>query len=215
MNSGDFYFFLAIVPSIVLHEVSHGWVAYHYGDPTAKENHRLTLNPLRHIDPFGTVILPALLIFSGLPAFGYAKPVPVNYSRLRKPRQQALYVALAGPLVNITLSVMAFALGKYAIAIQHEPNIDYVHNTFLLEVAVYLGVVNLILAVFNLLPIPPLDGSAIIERFIPRRNLPGYYQFRNRALPILMVFIILDFLFFHVGTNALSDLETWWLNRLF
>ena len=91
------FYFISLIPSVVLHEVSHGYVAKLFGDRTAEEQHRLTLNPLRHIDPFGTVLLPALLVFLHFPAFGYAKPVPVNIGRLRKPRQQALWVALAGP----------------------------------------------------------------------------------------------------------------------
>ena len=200
------YLILTIVPSIVLHEVSHGYVANLYGDPTAKEQHRLTLNPLRHMDPFGSVLLPALLIFSGLPAFGYAKPVPVNFSRLRNPRRQALYVSLAGPLVNIALSAVGFGLSEVA---------KHTNNFVLLNIGVDLGLVNLTLAVFNLLPIPPLDGSAIIERFLPRRHLPRYYQFRARALPLVMVLVIVDSLFFHVGTNALGTLQNWWLRRLF
>lgn len=202
----NFYFLLAIVPSIVLHEVSHGYVAYLFGDPTAKENHRLTLNPLRHIDPFGTVLLPFLLIISGLPAFGYAKPVPVTPSRLRNPRTQSLYVSLAGPLVNIALSAVGFGICEFAY---HVANSQWVFN-----VGIYLGLVNLTLAVFNLLPIPPLDGSAIIERFIPRRHIPAYYRFRAKALPLVVAFIILDSLFLHWGTNGLSDLQNWWINRL-
>jgi Zn-dependent protease len=202
----NFYFFLAIVPSIVLHEVSHGWVANYFGDPTAKENHRLTLNPLRHIDPFGTVVLPALLLISGLPAFGFAKPVPVNIGRLRKPRSQALYVSLAGPLVNIVLSAVGFGICEFAL--------HFDQSVFLLNVGVYFGLANLVLAAFNLIPIPPLDGSAIIERFIPNRHLPSYYQMRSRALPVVMVLLILNVLVFHVGLNALSDLENWWIGRL-
>jgi Zn-dependent protease len=203
----EFYFFLAIVPSVVLHEVSHGWVANYFGDPTAKENHRLTLNPVRHVDPFGTILLPALLLIFHYPAIGYAKPVPVNTSRLRKPRSQALYVALAGPLTNIVLSAIGFGICEFAIHVNE--------NQFTFDVGIYFGLANLVLAVFNLLPIPPLDGSAIIERFIPQRHLPAYYHFRARALPILMVLIILNAVAFHVGTNALGDLENWWQNRLY
>ncbi len=200
------YFFLAIVPSIVLHEVSHGYVANHFGDPTAKENHRLTLNPLRHIDPFGTVLLPALLILSHLPAFGYAKPVPVNVGRLRNPRRQSLYVSLAGPLVNILLSGVGYLISELAIHVTY--------SSWMLQFGVTFGIVNLTLAVFNLLPIPPLDGSAIIERFVPRRHLPSYYRFRMRALPIVMVLIILDSMFLHVGTNWLYSLQNWWISLL-
>lgn len=203
----SYYLILAIIPSIVLHEVSHGYVAYHFGDPTAKEAHRLTLNPLRHIDPFGTVLLPALLLLSGLPAFGYAKPVPVNVSRLRNPRTQSLYVSLAGPLVNVVLSAVGFAISEYALHVNH--------SQVTLNIGVSLGLVNLILAVFNMLPIPPLDGSAVIERFIPNRHMARYYQLRARALPIVMAIVILDSLFFHFGGDALGSLERWWINRLF
>ena len=200
------YFFLAIVPSIVLHEVSHGYVANFFGDPTAKENHGLTLNPLRHVDPFGTVLLPALLILSHLPAFGYAKPVPVNISRLRNPRRQSLYVSLAGPLVNVILSGVGYLISELAIHVTY--------SSWMLQFGVTFGIVNLTLAVFNLLPIPPLDGSAIIERFVPNRHLPSYYRFRMKALPIVMVLIIVDSMFLHVGTNWLYSLQNWWISLL-
>lgn len=202
----NFYFFLALVPSIVLHEVSHGWVANFFGDPTAKENHRLTLNPLRHIDPFGTVLLPVLLLISGLPAFGYAKPVPVNVGRLRKPRSQGLYVSLAGPLMNIFLSAIGLGITYYGIHVHY--------SVFIQNVGLYFGLANLVLAAFNLIPIPPLDGSAIIEVFIPRRHLRSYYHMRQRALPFVMVLLLLNFAVFHVGLNALTDLELWWLRLL-
>jgi Zn-dependent protease len=200
----NFYFFLAIVPSVILHEVSHGWVANFFGDSTAKDNGRLTLNPIAHIDPFGTVLLPALLLAIGSPAFGYAKPVPVNVSRLRNPRTQSLYVSLAGPLVNIVLSAIGWLLCYLAY--------HHTQSQLLFNVGAYLGIANLVLAAFNLIPIPPLDGSAIIERFVPRRHLPRYYQMRARALPVVMVLVFLDFVVFHVGTNALGNLETWWIN---
>lgn len=201
-----FYYFLAIIPSIVLHEVSHGYVAYIFGDPTAKENHRLTLNPLRHIDPFGTVLLPGLLLVSGLPPIGYAKPVPVNISRLRNPRTQSLYVSLAGPATNIVLSGVAVLITEYALHVAQ--------NQALINFGVDFGIINLFLAVFNLIPIPPLDGSAIIERFIPRRKMNSYYQFRAKALPIVMVLFIVNALVFHVGYNALTNLQNWWLSLI-
>jgi Zn-dependent protease len=201
------YYLFAIVPSIVLHEVSHGWVANYFGDPTAKQQGRLTINPLKHIDPFGTVLLPALLIFSGLPMFGYAKPVPVNVSRLRNPRKQSLYVSLAGPLVNILLSGVGFTICEYAIHSNHS------QMTF--NIGEYLGLVNITLAVFNLIPIPPLDGSAILERFIPQRNLGKYYDVRAKALPFVIGFIIIDSMFLHIGTGFLGSLQNWWISRLF
>ena len=197
------YYLLAIVPSIVLHEVSHGWVANYYGDPTAKQQGRLTLNPLKHIDPFGTVLLPALLIFSHLPMFGYAKPVPVNVSRLRNPRKQSLYVSIAGPLVNILLSAIGFVVCKYGLR---------VNNELIINISASFGIANLTLAAFNLIPIPPLDGSAIIERFIPLRNLGKYFEFRNKALPFFMVLIIADAMFLHIGTGFLGGLRNWWIS---
>ncbi len=205
-----FLFLLAIVPSIILHEISHGYVANLFGDPTAKNAHRLTLNPLRHIDPFGTLLLPFLLIATGLPAFGWAKPVPVNVSRLRRPRSQSLYVSLAGPATNIVLSALAFVYVRYEI--HHVDIYSLINGNSLFNFMVDLGVVNLILAVFNLLPIPPLDGSAIIERFVPVRHLPRYYELRARALPFLMVALILNALTLHVGATWLSALGQHWIN---
>jgi Zn-dependent protease len=205
--SANVYFFIALVPSVVLHEVSHGYVAYLFGDPTAKEQGRLTLNPLKHIDPFGTVILPLLFLWSGLPAFGYAKPVPVNFSRLRDPRRQALYVSLVGPFVNVALSAVGYVMCELSLHV--------FHNEPLLQLGFSFGIVNLILAVFNLLPIPPLDGSAIIERFIPTRKLPGYYRFRAYALPLVFVFILIISVFSSVRATAVGDLERWWIGLLF
>jgi len=203
----NYYLYIALVPSVILHEVSHGWVANYFGDPTAKQQHRLTLNPLAHIDLFGTIIMPALLLFSGLPAFGYAKPVPVNIGRLHKPREEALWVALAGPAVNVVLSAIGAGICEYAIHVSNS------EGTF--KFGEYLGLVNLVLAVFNLIPIPPLDGSAIIERFLPRRTLPRYYHLRARALPFFFILLILFFTFSRVGDNWLLDLENWWVNLLF
>ena len=204
--SFEVYFFIALVPSVVLHEVAHGYVANYFGDPPAKQAHRLTLNPIRHIDPFGTLLLPAIMLFAHLPAFGYAKPVPVNLTRLRRPRQQALYVGLAGPFVNIVLSALGYGICEFAIHVNQN------QTTF--NIGVALGLVNLILAVFNLLPIPPLDGSAIIERFLPNRHMANYYRFRARALPLVMAFVIISEYVFHFGTSALSGLENWWINLL-
>lgn len=208
MNTFDLI--LAIIPSIILHEVSHGYVAYLFGDPTAKNAHRLTLNPIRHIDPFGTLLLPLLLIATGLPAFGWAKPVPVNVARLRKPRSQSLYVSLAGPMTNIVLSAIAFAYVRYEI--HHANPLTFANGGGLFQFMVALGLVNLILAAFNLMPIPPLDGSAVIERFVPVRHLPRYYQLRARALPFVMAILIVNALTLHIGATWLSGLEQRWIN---
>ncbi|HEV2427584.1 MAG TPA: site-2 protease family protein [Acidimicrobiales bacterium] len=219
MSSWDYLY--AAIPAIVLHEVSHGWVAYFFGDPTAKDAHRLSLNPVRHIDPFGTIILPALLIFSGLPAFGYAKPVPVNVSRLRRPRVQALYVSLAGPVMNLALVAISYGVARadirgYGTELLQGQRflVPLYHSTWLFNACFYFGLVNLLLAAFNLIPIPPLDGSAIIERFIPTRNLPRYYHYRMYFLPVVMALLIGNALVFH-SDLGFDHLENWWLNRLF
>ena len=203
-----FYYILAIIPSIILHEVSHGYVANLCGDPTAKNAHRLTLNPVRHVDPFGTLLLPFLLIVSGLPAFGWAKPVPVNVARLRKPRSQSLYVSLAGPLTNVILSTIAFFYVRYVI--HHANPLTFGNGSGFFQFMVDFGLVNMFLAVFNMLPIPPLDGSAVIERFVPVRHLPRYYYMRARALPFVMVLLILNALTLHVGTTWLNSLAYHW-----
>lgn len=208
----SYYFYIALLPSIILHEVSHGWVANFFGDPTAKNAKRLSLNPMRHIDPFGTILLPALLIALHFPPFGYAKPVPVNTSLLRKPRQQSLYVSLAGPFVNIVLSGIGLLLCDLAVSDQFGS--VTVQNNTLLNVGLALGLSNLLLAAFNLLPIPPLDGSAIIERFVPNQHLGAYYHWRARALPLVLAFVILSEYVFHFGSNALGDLQSWWVNLI-
>jgi Zn-dependent protease len=174
----------AIVPAIILHEVSHGVVALWFGDDTAKRAGRLTLNPVAHVDPFGTILLPAILSLSGIGAFGYAKPVPVNVRRLRHPRQHSLYVSLAGPLTNAALAVIALVLFRLT-----RPDL----LVFIDDLGVvpqwlfWFGLVNVLLAVFNLLPIPPLDGSAMIERVLPHRWWPTWLRFRQYGFGILLL----------------------------
>ena len=172
--------FLAV--SIILHEVSHGWAALGFGDETAKEAGRLTLNPLAHIDPFGTLILPAILIFTTGVGFGYAKPVPVNPRRMRDPRNHSLLVALAGPATNLLL------VGVATVAIRMR---DASTSTFVLDLLFGFGLLNVALAVFNLIPIPPLDGSAVIERVLPRQWWPGYIRLRQYSMLILLALVFL------------------------
>jgi Zn-dependent protease len=167
-----------LAPSIVFHEVSHGVVAYAFGDDTAKQAGRLTLNPIAHVDPFGSILLPALLAFSGAPPFGYAKPVPVNPRRLRHPRNHSLLVSLAGPVTNLTLVTLAtVALHIFRPA----------GTTF--EFVYAFAEVNIVLAVFNLIPIPPLDGSAVLERLMPTSWWPNYLRFRQYSMLILFVLV--------------------------
>ncbi len=187
---------LVLVPSIILHEVSHGAVASLFGDDTAKRAGRLTLNPFAHIDPVGSILLPALLIFAGLTPIGYAKPVPVNVSRLRSPRNQSVLVSLSGPAVNIILAVVAGLLLHFKLS--HE--LSQVGGFSAAQITIdpslvdrilfYLGAINLLLGVFNLIPIPPLDGSALIERVLPAGALPGYFRLRGVMLPVVLVLFL-------------------------
>jgi Zn-dependent protease len=177
--------FVVLVPSIILHEVAHGAAALGFGDDTAKRAGRLSLNPLRHIDPFGTVVLPAMLALAGAPAFGYAKPVPVNVRRLRNPRQHALYVSLAGPLTNVALAVAAAGAIRLVIGAPYG-------NDLATEVLFYLGVGNVVLATFNLLPVPPLDGSAVVERLLPARWWPAWLRVRRYSMLVLLL-VMLNF----------------------
>jgi Zn-dependent protease len=177
-----------VVPSIILHEVSHGAVALLFGDDTAKRAGRLTLNPIKHIDPFGTLILPCILALSGFGVFGYAKPVPVNPRRMRHPRNDGLVVSLAGPAVNLGLALLSVVW----LRVVRHPLILSTDSGPMADRAVLLfGYVNVILAVFNLIPLPPLDGSAIVERVLPREWWPGYMRLRQWAMPVLILVVLL------------------------
>lgn len=185
-------FFGCLVAAIILHELSHGVVALWFGDDTAKRAGRLTLNPLPHIDLFGSILLPAMLVLAGAPVFGWAKPVPVNPQRMRRPRRDMLVVGLAGPGTNFALMALA-AVGARALFRRLTlPPSGVLPWTFLpLDVQVLIGFayVNLLLGVFNLLPIPPLDGSSLIERVLPRDWLPGWYRFRPYGMLLLLVLV--------------------------
>ena len=180
-----------LVPSVVLHEVAHGWAALALGDDTARRAGRLTLNPLRHVDPFGTVILPLMLALSGLGVFGYARPVPVNVARLRRPRQHSLYVSLAGPAVNVTLAVGTALVARRLFEIDRVGGTVFVEPGWLPQAVLWLGVVNVILAVFNMLPIPPLDGSVLVERVLPSQWWPTWLKLRRYSIGLLLVLVLL------------------------
>lgn len=189
--------FALAAPSIILHEVSHGWAALRLGDDTAKRAGRLTLNPLAHVDPVGTLLIPAVLALTGFGVIGYAKPVPVNVRRLRRPRDHAVVVAMAGPATNIVIALVA------ALLVRADGGLVTLHEGdpwTLNAVLSVLGVINLLLAFFNLLPIPPLDGSALLERLIPVRHLRAWYRIR----PYSVIVVIAAVLLFGVGEYVID-----------
>jgi Zn-dependent protease len=190
--------FAVVIPSIVLHEVAHGVAALAFGDDTAKRAGRLTLNPISHIDPLGTVVLPAVLALSGLGAFGYAKPVPINPARMRSPRNNSVIVSLAGPATNLILAGISVVLLRYARPAHTASAVNFVVSVFgigsldMTDRVLYLiGFINITLAVFNALPIPPLDGSAVVARLLPRSALPTWYKVQLYAMPALLLVVLL------------------------
>jgi Zn-dependent protease len=199
LGSTTLVVFAVAVPSIILHELAHGVTALAFGDDTAKRAGRLTLNPVRHIDPIGTLVLPGILALSGLGAFGYAKPVPINPGRMRSPRNSALIVSLAGPATNLALAGLSIFLLRVVRPAGTAQAVNFIVSTAGVgalapadRVLYVLGFVNVTLAVFNALPIPPLDGSAVVARLLPRSALPAWYSFQQYAMPILLVLVLVD-----------------------
>lgn len=197
-----------VVPSVILHEVAHGVVALRLGDDTAKRAGRLTLNPFAHVDLFGTVLLPVLLAASGFGVIGYAKPVPVNLRRLRRPRDHAVVVALAGPATNLAIAVVAAGVVRTLGGVAIDIDDGHLAGVDLVDIVYLAGFFNVLLALFNLLPIPPLDGSAVVERALPRRWWATWMRMRRWSIGVVLV----AFLVFGAGgfvvDPALSIWET-------
>lgn len=179
-----------LVTAIVFHEVAHGWTARALGDPTAAQMKRLSLNPLRHVDPVGTVILPGLLKLTGLPVFGWAKPVPVVKERLRNPRRDMMIVAAAGPGSNFILAAIGAVLLGVLLG-----NFQTLQEPSLVARFVALNLVNFItinafLGLFNLLPIPPFDGGHIVEGLLPPRLARKWAGMHHKALLIMILLLV-------------------------
>ncbi|MCI9128839.1 MAG: site-2 protease family protein [Eggerthellaceae bacterium] len=193
MSADDIaYYAFAIVSFVValtVHEVSHGFAAYKLGDPTAKRSGRLSLNPLKHIDPFGTVILPLLLMVMHMPIFGYAKPVPYNPSYFKDPRKGDAITGLAGPASNLVMALIGAGIAQ--VIYHASPNLLMGQGGYyvMLFFATFV-LINLYLMFFNLIPIPPLDGSSIIALLIPEKMLPKWYSIQHYAFPIFMIVVI-------------------------
>jgi Zn-dependent protease len=184
--------------AITIHEASHGWAAYKMGDPTAYAMGRITLNPIAHIDPIGTILLPLILVVMGAPPFGWAKPVPVNPLNLRDPRRDNLIISAAGPLSNFSVAFVAF-LGIQLLKVLN-PGLFNPYSGFsgpasgIFLILYYTVLINVILAIFNLIPIPPLDGSGVLMGLISEEAAEKYEQIRPYGFMILLLLIMTGFI---------------------
>lgn len=182
-----------ILFAITVHEASHGWAALKMGDPTAYHMGRITLNPIPHIDPIGTILLPAMLIIMGAPPFGWAKPVPVNPLNLKDPRRDNLIISIAGPASNIAVAIVAFIILK--IILNLNPSLFYEGGfarllSPIIQVLYLTILINVILAFFNLIPIPPLDGSGVVMGLISEEAAQKYEQIRPYGFFILILLMM-------------------------
>ena len=189
---------VAILPTlfaIVVHEVSHGWVAMRLGDTTAYAAGRLTLNPIKHIDPIGTILVPAVLILTVGFAFGWAKPVPINWRNLRNPKRDIALVAAAGPGANLLMAVFWALLVKLGASLPHD--------LFLTTPLIYMGLfgilINTVLMVFNLIPIPPTDGGRILTSLLPPRMAYSVSKIEPYGMFILIGLMITGILWKIIG----------------
>ena len=186
---------LLVIGSSVIHEIAHGWVALKCGDPTAKEAGRLTLDPRAHFDGFGSLILPLIMALMGGPVFGFARPVPYNPNRLKNPGRDDALVALAGPVSNLlqalvgTALVYAFWHAISGLTLGSELAVEACYWT--MRVLTSYVYVNLVLAVFNLIPLPPLDGSKLVLPFLRGNALTKYYRIQQYSMPILICVVYL------------------------
>ena len=192
----DFYSLLLAVPAILIaltfHEFAHGYVAYRFGDPTAKNHGRLTLNPLAHLDPMGTIMI--FIIH-----FGWAKPVPVDPRYLGNPKRDMMWIAAAGPLMNMALALITGIVIRVFIGLGLASNQSGEMATMIFQMLYYSLYINLALAFFNLLPIPPLDGSKILAGFLPHRYTPTLYMIESKGPMVLFGIIMFGWITgFHV-----------------
>ena len=193
MNETLFQAAALIVPlviAIVFHEVAHGWTARLLGDPTAAQMKRLSLNPLRHVDPVGTIIVPGALALANGPIMGWAKPVPVNKYRLRNPRFGMMAVAIAGPGSNLLLAAIGAVLLGLLFGSYQDAQAPSLFARFLALNLFNFITINVFLALFNLLPIPPFDGSHIVEGLLPKKAAAQYDRLRPMGFPIMLLLIV-------------------------
>lgn len=197
---------IPILFAITVHEVAHGWIANKLGDPTAKMLGRLTLNPIKHIDLVGTIIIPLLLLFLGGFIFGWAKPVPITWQNLKHPRRDTAFVAIAGPMANLFMALLWALIAKLGIYWKGDT------NNMLAIALIAMGevgvTINIVLMVLNLMPIPPLDGSRVVSAVLPG---PASYQF-NKLEPfgfIILLALLATGLLAQILLPIVSILQDW------
>jgi Zn-dependent protease len=197
---------LPVLLAITLHEAAHGFVAWRLGDDTAYRLGRVSANPLRHIDPVGTILIPGMLFLSGSPfLFGYAKPVPVQFRNLRNPSRDSMLVAAAGPVANLLIALASAILMNAIVALPEQAH-DWSEGTLMRSM-----LLNISLAVFNLLPIPPLDGSRVLLGLLPKRAAEAYGRlFRYGLLLVLGIVFILPLVGRNLGINL--DIIGWMMH---
>lgn len=190
---------LAVIIGIVVHESAHALAAYLLGDRTAQSRGRISLNPLNHIDPFGTIILPILMILAGGPVFAFAKPVPVYLNNLKHPKRDEVLVSLAGPASNIILACLGAVMMRLLGNIAASSTLIWGGAlVVLVNFVVTFISVNLSLAFFNLIPLPPLDGSSVLVPFLKGQALNTYYRIQQYAMPILIIVLYLLPMVLHI-----------------
>ncbi|MEJ0062769.1 MAG: site-2 protease family protein [Alphaproteobacteria bacterium] len=174
------------ITAIIFHEYAHGWMADGLGDPTARAAGRLSLNPVRHIDPVGTLLIPAILLLASVPfLFGWAKPVPVNFQNLKGGRMGVILVAVAGPLANLVMLCFWLVAALYIGG----PGLENEDHPILLQMAIGGMAINLVLMVFNLIPFPPLDGGRILGAMLPRALARIYMKLEPFGLLVVLVLV--------------------------
>jgi len=205
-----------VIPAIVCHEVAHGYVSYLLGDPTAKSAGRLSLNPIRHVDPFGTVFLPLMLTVLGGPVFGFAKPVPINPGYYRDYRKGMFLTGLAGPATNLIFALLGAIVVRVSLALAPLSALTGVIQWAFLA-GYYFAYVNLVLMFFNLILMPPLDGSRVLPLFLSDKALARYHEFERYGLVIFFVVLLIlpDFIgvdligaYFSITVDPILDLLT-------
>lgn len=199
-----FVFVIPVIFAVTVHEVAHGWVASQFGDQTARSMGRLTLNPIKHIDPVGTIVVPAIMYFASGFIFGWAKPVPINWRNLGHPRRDMAIVAIAGPAANLLMLLFWAMSAKVIMLLGNDSN----HLTQLLFIMSNIGImINIVLMILNLFPILPLDGGRVLTAMLPRNLAISFSRMEPYGLIILVV-LLLSGVLWKILLPAISGIQS-------